>query len=292
MKVQVLTNVRTDEFFLALWIHYYGGIFGRENLHIMLDGDDWTPTVDLTDVNVHVVANVPRERVRRDRRTARWQSGLANNLLRDGTDVVLRTDIDEFVAVDPATGMQLPEYLATLGPETRRAAIGLDVIQAPSEGPLAPDIPILQQRRNAILTREFSKLVVARAPLRWMSGFHRGKEVPVDLSTDLLLFHLALFDRETAARRIAGRKKAAEDSSEGDHIAGRFTRFDEISESQPLDFDARISDAREHLMKSLPSPTGPHVGRIPDGNVARGYHIGIPDRMTGLLPSLDAFLPG
>ena len=41
MDVQVLTHVRADHFFLELWTLYYGNMFGRGNLHIMIDGDDW-----------------------------------------------------------------------------------------------------------------------------------------------------------------------------------------------------------------------------------------------------------
>lgn len=36
-------------------------MFGRENLHIMPDGDDWETDDDLSGVNLHVVADAPRE---------------------------------------------------------------------------------------------------------------------------------------------------------------------------------------------------------------------------------------
>ncbi len=291
LGVKVLTNVRADDFFLAAWVQHYGSLFGRENLHVMLDGDDWTPQVDLAGVNLHVVRDVPRERPKRLRFTAVWQSKFANNLLKTGTDVVLRTDIDEFVAVDPRAGLSLPDYLAQLGEGAMCAALGLDVIQGPDEGPLDAARPILTQRRNAILTREYCKLVAVRAPLRWVGGFHRGRQVPIDIGPDLLLFHLALFDRDVADRRIAGRKTIAEHATQGAHIAGRLDRFAEVAGTSPLNLDTVSAAARGHVMQSVPSKTGPHPGFIPDGNVKRGYHVRLPDRLAGLLPAPAAFAP-
>ncbi len=97
--------MRADGFFLGLWVRYYGAMFGRENLHVMLDGDDWTPDCDVVGVHLDVVKDVPQFRPKRMRFTAVWQSKFANRLLeRGGVDTVLRTDIDEFVAVDPQAG--------------------------------------------------------------------------------------------------------------------------------------------------------------------------------------------
>lgn len=183
MSIAVLTNVRTDTFFLALWVAYYGNLFGRENLHIMLDGDDWTPQVDLSGVNLHVVPDVPRERTLRLGFTSRWQSRHAAGLLKGGTDLVLRTDIDEFVAADPASGMDLPALLASLPEGAAAAALGLDVIQAPEEGPLDTARPILAQRRHAILTREFCKLVAIRRHVRWMGGASTARAMSTSTSS-------------------------------------------------------------------------------------------------------------
>lgn len=285
MTIKVLTNVRADHFFLDLWVRHYGALFGRENLHVMFDGDDWQPQTDLTGVRVHVVIDIPRERLQRLRRTSIWQSNYANRLLKKGATLVLRTDIDEFVASDPRAGTSLPELLAGLGPDAMTAALGLDVVQAPREGPLDPTRPILAQRRNAVITREFSKLVAVRKPLRWMNGFHRGRGVPIDLAPGLLLFHLNLFDKAIAERRIAERSAIAEHATQGAHIAERLDRFAELAESAGLPFDEVADRARQQIMVSLPSRTGPHPGRITDGNSPRGYHVLLPDRFAGLLPN-------
>lgn len=285
MRIAVLTNVRTDTFFLALWVAYYGSLFGRENLHIMLDGDDWTPQVDLTGVNLHVVPDVPRDRPQRLGFTSRWQSRHAAALLKGGADLVLRTDIDEFVAADPACGRDLPALLARLPQDAAAAALGLDIIQGPDEGPLDPATPILAQRRHAILTREFCKLVAIRRPVRWVGGFHRARDVGIDIPQGLLLFHLALFDRAAAEARIGQRKTAAEHAKQGAHIADRLSRFAEVAPPAPPAFDALAGAARTHVMASIPSRSGPHPGHIPDANSARGHHLHLPERMSALLPA-------
>lgn len=288
MKIAVLSNVRTDNFFLSLWLEHYGAIFGRENLHLMLDGDDWTPEVDLTGVTVKVVPNVPRDRQKRLSFTARWQSGYSNTLLRNGVDLVLRTDIDEFVVADPAIRSDLPALLAQIPEGAAIAALGIDVIQGPKEGQLDLDRPILDQRRNAVITREFSKLVAVRRNLRWVGGFHRARQVDIEIMPGLLLFHLALFDRGIAAERINQRKSTAEHATQGAHIRGRLDRFDEVSTSVAHDFDSAVEAAIPHLMTPVPSPTGPHPGIIPNGNLARGYHVRLPERVIPLLPALRA----
>ena len=288
MTIKVLTNVRADSFFLALWIAHYGALFGKENLHVMFDGDDWQPDCDVTGVNVHVVRDVPRVRGDRLKFTAIWQSRLANALLKGGVQTVLRTDIDEFVAVDPRANQSLPDYLAALPEGAMCAALGVDVIQGPKEGALDHSLPILGQRCNAVLTREFCKLVAVRAPLRWAGGFHRGRNVPIAIGPDLLLFHLALFDRHVAARRIAGRADILQDASQGSHIRTRLDRFADVAGMEPLAFDAVAERARSAIEQSVPSRSGPHPGFISDGNVERGYHVLLPDRMRDVLPAVKA----
>lgn len=287
MDVQVLTHVRADHFFLELWTLYYGNMFGRGNLHIMIDGDDWDTHVDLSGINLHVVKDVPRERGDRNRFTASWQSRFAKKLLKS-CPLVLRTDIDEFVCVDPASGVGLRQYLEALEPGSMKAAFGLDVIQGPDETPLIDDLPIFEQRRNAIITREFCKLVAVSKPLRWVGGFHRARNVDVDISSALVLFHLALVDRKIAAERIAERKSVPEHPTLGAHIEKRLDRFSELADTSPLSYDDTFNRALEQLMKTSPSRTGPHVGFIRDGNVTRGYHVRIPDRFVEVLPSLEA----
>lgn len=284
MGIKVLTKVRADAFFLDMWVRYYGALFGRENLHIMLDGDDWTPQADLTGINIQVVTDIPRDRNRRNNHAANLQSRAASWHLRRGAFAVLRTDVDEFVTVDPTLGLDLPSYLLGLSPDACVAAFGVDVVHGSDEPALDPARPILDQRRNAVLTHEFSKLVAIRRPVRWRSGFHRGEHVPIDIGRGLLLFHLAMFDQDLAKQRIADRSRLASDPTMTDHLTGRLGRFSEILESRPIAYDDVAVKAWSRMMQSSPSKSGPHVGRITDGNVPRGYHVILPERFGPLLP--------
>jgi len=75
----------------------------------------------------------------------------------------------------------------------------------------------------------------------------------------------------------------------GAHIEKRLDRFVEVAETSPLDFDDVVDRAYAQIMKSVASKTGPHPGFIQDGNVARGYHVRIPDRFATILPSVAQF---
>ena len=61
-------------------IAHYGAIVGRENLFVVIDGDDWEPTVDLTGITTEVILDAPRRRIQTDRFIAKEMSGRANKL--------------------------------------------------------------------------------------------------------------------------------------------------------------------------------------------------------------------
>ena len=108
------THVRHDQFFLAKWLAHYGAIVGRENLFVTLDGDDWQPGVDLTGIGgVEMLTDTPDKRVRHDRFIAKHMSNRVQAIRRAGRYVhAIRTDVDEFVVLDPATGLDWEGALA------------------------------------------------------------------------------------------------------------------------------------------------------------------------------------
>ncbi len=86
----------------------------------MLDGDGWTPVVNLEGVNASVMNDAPRKRIRNDRFVAKHMSAQAN-FLRKSCRYVIRTDVNEFVCIDPRTEhgapklwTRLPEAFQTL----------------------------------------------------------------------------------------------------------------------------------------------------------------------------------
>jgi hypothetical protein len=118
----------TRSFFLEKWIDHYGALVGRENLYVVIDGDDWEPEVDLTGIETEVLLDAPRRRIRNDRFMAKEMSARANRL-RKRYDHVIRGDVDEYVVVDPASGLDWPEALEELTEEGYIFALGVDVVQ-------------------------------------------------------------------------------------------------------------------------------------------------------------------
>ena len=126
--------VRNDAFYLRKWTSWYGAQLGEENLYILLDGrdqplPDWCP-------KAHVI---PCDRVGGD--VARADKGRINRisdeaarLFAEGYDLVIGTDADEMLAVDPRLGVGLAEFLSGLDVRTAVSGLGLDMGQRLGEG--------------------------------------------------------------------------------------------------------------------------------------------------------------
>ena len=127
-KIAAITMVRNDHFYLRKWTEYYGRELGEENLYILVDGlddplPDWCP-------KAHVI---PCERVQgqvaaADKGRIRLISAKARELF-DRYDLVIGTDADEILAVDPALGLSLAQYLSGLDIRTSVSGLGVDAGQ-------------------------------------------------------------------------------------------------------------------------------------------------------------------
>ena len=175
-RIAAITMVRNDAFYLRKWTAWYGGCLGEENLYVLLDGldqpiPDWCP-------KAHVI---PCERVggdvaRADKGRIDRISDEAARLFAAGYDLVIGTDADEMLAVDPRLGVGLAEFLSSLDIPTAVSGLGLDVGQRlGEEGDVTADRPFLEQRHYAQLGTRYTKASVLGRPLRWGSGFHRVK---------------------------------------------------------------------------------------------------------------------
>ena len=128
-RIAAITMVRGDAFYLRKWTAWYGGQLGEENLYILLDGrdqplPDWCP-------KAHVI---PCDRVggqvaRADKGRIERISDEAARLFAAGYDLVIGTDADEMLAVDPKLGVGLAEFLSGLDVRTAVSGLGLDVGQ-------------------------------------------------------------------------------------------------------------------------------------------------------------------
>lgn len=280
-----MTHVRHEHFFLEKWIAHYGAIVGRENLFVVIDGDDWEPQVDLTGIRTEVLLDAPRERAENDSFMARKMSSRANDMLRERCRYVMRMDVDEYVVVDPATGQDWESALSEVDEAGYLFATGVDVIQAPSEtAPLDPGRTILAQRRHGYVTPPYSKPFVISRPANWANGGHRLLNLPVRMSGRFILFHLALADAATAEARILARGGRAQTRSMRKHQFGRLAMIGATGDAPALPFEtARDIALAEFPVDRQGRPAArPKPPRHPAAT-ERGFPVVVPDRFAGLL---------
>jgi hypothetical protein len=280
-----MTHIRHEEFFLEKWIAHYGSIVGRENLHVVIDGDDWEPQVDLSGIHVEVLRDAPRERAKNDSFMARKMSSRANDLLRERYRYVLRMDVDEYVVVDPATGLGWAEALAEVDAAGYLFATGVDMIEAaPEAAPVDRAAPILGQRRHGYVSPAYSKPFVIARHANWANGGHRLLNLPVRMSGTFVLFHLALADSGIAEDRIAARGGRDQPRSMRKHQFGRLSIIGEVDGATALPYDA----ARDLALAEFPvdrqgrPAARPKPARHEDA-ADRGFPVVVPDRFFGLL---------
>ncbi len=218
-RIAAITTVRNDEFFLRKWVRYYGEQLGEENLYVFLDGKDqqipeWCPGV-----NVEAIEKIPGKVVEMDRRRAAIMSAKAASLL-ESYDMVIGTDGDEFIVVDPKLGMGLAEYLSSLPPHDSYSALGVDVGQNVNcEGIIDPSRPFLGQREYALLDTRYTKASIITKPVEWGSGFHRIRHGNFHIQKDLYLFHFGYVDLERIKARIGDKDRI--DGGWSRHLAKR-----------------------------------------------------------------------
>lgn len=277
-RIAVITSVRNGARFLDRWIAHYGAAFGADNLYVMLDGKDQPmPTGGMAaDVNVLRLPFVPRARLAGDKQRAARASDLARVLF-SSYDMVIATDVDEFICVDPALGLGLAAYLSAL-PGTRcRSALGIDVApNTRTEAALDWSAPFLGQRRFGQLSDRYTKASILSKPLRWGSGQHRVKGHRFHIDPNLFLFHFGSVDHSEIESRADDAERRANGWSA--HQARRATVPDLISTAHVVSGDARFETARTELgrPRSLVAWNKPRP-------LKHDSVIEIPDRFFGLV---------
>lgn len=195
LRIAAITMLRSDEFFLRKWVDYYSAQLGRDGLYIFFDGTDQQVPAFCEGCHVEKVAHVQTGRLEGDKLRAKFLSERAASLL-DSYDIVIGTDVDEFLVADPLSGKSLPQLLEQ-GVRGRKtvSGLGIDVGQnLREEGPVDPSRPFLSQRSYAKLSTRYTKASVITAPLRWGSGFHRVKGHDFHIVEGLYLFHFGCVD--------------------------------------------------------------------------------------------------
>lgn len=200
MRIAAITMVFNERQFLPIWLNHYGPQLGYENLFVIDDGTSDGSTNDDRIVNPVYKKRAPFDEDAR----ALVVSYFHESLLRF-YDVVIYTDVDELIAIDPATRLSLSEYLANKDFQYK-ALVGMNVLhRASKEEDIDLQIPLFQQRSFIQFDPEYCKPLISRIPMRWRPGFHAASFPDFDRNLDpnLYLFHLRAMDINFARQRIA-----------------------------------------------------------------------------------------
>lgn len=226
-RICAITMVRNDDDFLRKWIAYYGSQIGEENLYVYLDGLDQAIPDGCGKANIIVKERVEGNVAHADRGRIDFISSRAEGLL-ERYDLVIGTDVDEFLAVDPAVSSSLAEYLSRLNVAPSVSGLGIDVGQhLPTEQAIDWSLPLLSQRRYGYLSSRYTKTSVISRPVAWGSGFHRVRHHNFRIDTNLFLFHFGSADLE----RIKSRMTDSDLLSKGweRHLAKRARTIDIVT---------------------------------------------------------------
>ena len=234
-KICALTMVRNDDFYLRRWVEYYGRELGRENLYIFFDGTDQKIADFCDGTNVKAVEKIPGQVVAAEKGRLDLLSKTAADLLKK-YDLVIGTDADEFLVVDPRRGMSLREYLSSQKIDVCLSGLGIDMGQflgkdgdsRPAEGDIHDGETFLSQRHYGLLGTRYTKPSVIAAPVRWGRGFHRVKGHN--------------FDMARIQARFADKDRAAAGWTK--HLAKRSRTIRVVTDKPARDFDLWTSRAR------------------------------------------------
>lgn len=212
--------VRNDEFFLRKWIEYYGSQLGQENIFVYLDGDDQPLPQDLLNkANIMPVERIKGNVVKADKGRINFLSSRAAELFKT-YDIVIGTDVDEFLVIDPQCGETLVQYLNHIEIKTSVSGLGIDVGQhLNQESEIDIEQPFLSQRRYGFLSSRYTKASVISKPVAWGSGFHRVRKHNFTIDSNLYLFHFGCIDMKRLEARFGDRDRI--DNGWGKHLSKR-----------------------------------------------------------------------
>lgn len=275
-KIAAVTMVRNDDFYLRKWVEYYGRELGRKHLHIFFDGEDQeipdfckgTHTEKLPKLGTDVVSN--------DKGRVQVMSRKAAELFAAGYQLVIGTDADEYMVVDPKLGVSLAAYLSRVRIHGSLSPLGLDLGQKlREETAIEPEKPFLAQRHYAVLGTRYTKASILAEPLSWGSGFHRVKGHDFHIGKDLYLFHAGYFDMDRIQARFADPSRLAQGWER--HLKKRSRTVRQVSSLPVRDFARWTRIAR--TLQALFRP--PYAWNKP-GMLGLKIVVRIPDRFQNL----------
>ena len=268
---------------LPIWLAHYRKTAPGATLFVIDHGSNDGSTANLPGVSLIRLPRTAMDEIIR----LRFVQNLQAALLKYFT-MMIYTDTDELIAVDPDRAASLEAYLAATTYEYA-SPVGLNLHHIIGvEPPLAPDRPLLAQRRFVRFRSDLCKPLVSRTRLLWEAGFHACNR-PLNIDPGLYLIHTKCADRDRALRRqetlraVKWSHKAIEANHGGHHRFDdeRFLReffLDPANQFRregagPFAFDADIEATRHEF--------GPD-GLGPPKRVFNGRFAEIPERFRSL----------
>jgi hypothetical protein len=278
-----MTFAYNEAFYLPLWIRYYGGQLGLQNLFVLDHGSTDGSTSDLGPVNVLRVPRTVYDEVQRVLFASSMHAALLQYF-----QAGFVMDVDEFIVADPERHRNLCEF-AKHTEANALACIGLELFHLrKKEGAYRGYLPILAQRRHVLFDSWLCKRSFGRIPMRFGGGFHTSDQ-PVQFDNDLYLIHLKNFDYH---HRLIRQQITASWTYAGDY--GEHARksvesvnylFDGIDDrdsagttTEAFSFETELGICRERTMLN---PSGEYDFNLQGGTQSVGLHL-LPDRFRGL----------
>jgi hypothetical protein len=196
MRVAAITMVYNESYFLPIWLRYYSSQVGPESVYVIDHGSS-DGSVDPNSCNRIRIPRSDLDEVARAQMVSRFHAALLSSF-----DVVIYTDVDEFIVPRPSKYAGLVDYCRSRTCSVSRC-VGIDVFQHDNSLPeLDVNSPILRQRPYGHFSYWASKPLVSAQPIDWTPGFHAcDREAKLD--TDLALFHLKFADLTHTLDRLA-----------------------------------------------------------------------------------------
>jgi len=249
-NIKAITMVRNDRF-LRKWVEYYGARLGKENLYVFFDGEDQDVPDFCEGVTTQKVPKMQGNVVSTERQRSRFISQRAAEMFASGADMVIATDADEFLVVDPALNIGLREFLSALPEHPCHSGLGVDVLQhLPTEGKIDFSRSFLSQRHRGWLYSRYTKPSVITRPLTWGGGCHRVKGQNFHIAKGLFLFHFGGVDLEHLREISADESRVANGWTR--HQIKRMRAIEKVSRVQAGDWDSNVKLMR--VMQKLCRP--------------------------------------
>ena len=276
-KIAAITMVRNDDFYLRKWVEYYGRELGRESLYVFFDGEDQAVPAFCEGIHAEKLAKIGTDVVSNDKGRVAVMSRKAAELFAAGYQLVIGTDADEYIAVDPKLGVSLAAYLSRADIHGSLSPLGLDVGQKMGEeAAISSEKPFLMQRHYAVLGTRYTKASILTAPLAWGSGFHRVKGRNFHIAKDLYLFHAGYFDMDRIQARFADPSRREQGWER--HLKKRSRTVRQVTDLPARDFDRWTRIAR--TLQALFRP--PYAWNKP-GMLGLKIVVRIPDRFQNIV---------